>query len=317
MTSVLALSGGVGGAKLCQGLAQELAPGELTALINTADDFNHLGLQISPDIDSVLYALSGRASKSRGWGLSGETWQAMDALQELGGESWFRLGDRDLATHLLRTQELASGMTLTEATASLCRRMGIAHTILPMSDDPVSTVVHSDEGALSFQHYFVRRQCEPTVSGFHFEGLDSARANPALLALLRDNTPSAIIICPSNPFVSVDPILQLEDLWQTLRDCPAPVIAVSPIVAGMAIKGPAAKMMAELGMPVNASAVLEHYSSHYPGLLDYFLIDESDATLATSMSGQQVEIEVGATIMQTMQDKQALACHCLQLAGQG
>ena len=310
---VLAVSGGVGGAKLCEGLAAELPAEELTVLVNTADDFQHLGLHISPDIDTLLYTLSGRASRSRGWGLAGETWQAMDAMETLGGESWFRLGDRDLATHLLRTQEIAAGSSLTEVTDSLRQRMGVGPLILPMSDDPVATVVHSDEGALPFQDYFVRRQCEPAVSGFHFQGLESAKANPALLTRIDERPPEVVILCPSNPFVSVDPILQLDGLWQRLRDIDAVVVAVSPIVAGMAIKGPAAKMMAELGMPVTAPAVLKHYTDHYPGLLDHFIIDDSDATLASSINGGDVVVSVRPTIMKNLEDKQALARACLAL----
>ena len=292
MTRVLAISGGVGGAKLCEGLAAELAPESLAVLVNTADDFRHLGLYISPDIDTLLYTLSGRASRSRGWGLSGETWQAMDALAELGGESWFRLGDRDLATHLLRTEALAAGASLTEVTDSLRRRMGIGPSILPMSDDPVATIVHSDEGELAFQDYFVRRQCEPAVSGFHFEGLAQAKANSLLLSLLRDEPPELIILCPSNPFVSVDPILKLGGIWELLRDAAAPVLAVSPIVAGMAIKGPAGKMMTELGMPVSAPAVLEHYRVNYPGMLSHFIIDQTDATLAADFDSEGISVHL-------------------------
>ncbi len=316
MGSVLALSGGVGGAKLCTGLAAELAPGALHVVVNTADDFEHLGLYISPDTDSLLYALSGRNSESRGWGLSGETWQAMDALAQLGGETWFRLGDRDLATHLFRTEALTAGMSLSEVTSLLARRLGIASHLHPMSDDPVRTVVHSVEGDLPFQRYFVGRQCEPPVTGFSFEGLDAAVPNGALLELLESDDLDCILICPSNPFVSIDPILLLPGVWQRLRDCPAPVIAVSPIVAGVAIKGPAAKMMAELGMPVSAAAVLAHYQSACPDMLTGFVIDLSDATLAPEMTATGVKTVATATLMKTLDDKRALARFCLDLARQ-
>ncbi|MEM1112715.1 MAG: 2-phospho-L-lactate transferase [Pseudomonadota bacterium] len=311
---VLALSGGVGGAKLCEGLAAELTSGNLTVLVNTADDFTHLGLSICPDIDTVLYTLSGRASKSRGWGLSGETWQAMDALAELGGESWFRLGDRDLATHLLRSEELAAGASLSEVTLLLAERMGIDARILPMSDDAVRTVVQSNEGDLPFQDYFVRRQCEPEVTGFRFEGLAEATLNPGLRAQLSREPPDLVLICPSNPFVSVDPILQVDDCWRLLGELSAPVIAVSPIVAGLAIKGPAAKMMAELSMPVSAGAVLKHYTSRYPGLLDGFVIDESDATLLPNLQTPGIQVAVEATIMKDREQKRHLARRCLALA---
>lgn len=314
MAAVLALSGGVGGAKLCLGLQQCLPAEDLHIAVNTGDDFEHLGLSISPDIDTLLYTLSGRASQSRGWGLSGETWQAMDALAELGGDSWFRLGDRDLATHLWRSTELASGRSLSAVTADLAQRMGIACAIHPMSDQPVRTTVHCDEGALPFQHYFVRRQCEPAVSHFSFEGLNDARVNPALDVLLRESALSAIVICPSNPFVSVDPILQLPAMVDLLRASGAPVVAVSPIVAGMAIKGPAAKMMAELGMPVTALAVAEHYANRYPGLVTHFVIDNSDAELAEAVAALGMAVTVTATVMSSDEDKQRLAAQCLELA---
>lgn len=312
---ILALSGGVGGAKLALGLADVLPAAQLDVAVNTADDFTHLGLHISPDIDTLLYTLSERSNTELGWGLAGETWQAMDALEQLGGETWFRLGDRDLATHLWRTQALADGASLASVTAILAQRLGVACSVHPMSNDPVRTIVHSNEGALPFQQYFVRRQCEPTVSGFHFEGLEQATANPALVELLRDEALAGVVICPSNPFVSVDPILQLPGLEALLGALDVPVVAVSPIVAGMAIKGPAAKMMSELNMPVTALAVAEHYRARYPGLLDYFVIDESDATLAPEFESTGIEVVSTSTIMKSRDDKAALARFVLGLVG--
>jgi LPPG:FO 2-phospho-L-lactate transferase len=312
---VLALSGGVGGAKLALGLADTLDAQGLHILVNTGDDFSHLGLHISPDVDTLLYTLSGRANATQGWGLEGESWNTMAALEDLGGETWFRLGDRDMATHLWRSQQLAAGGGLSEVTAELARRMGVAARVYPMSDDPVATTVHTDIGELAFQHYFVRERCEPIVSGFSFTGIERALPNPDIMRNLQQNCYRAIVICPSNPFVSVDPILGLPGLWQALRDNPAPVVVVSPIVAGQALKGPAAKMMQELGLGVSAMEVARHYSIRYPGLIDCFVIDESDATLAGSIGEQGVGVAVTNTIMLSRDDKRALARCCLQLAG--
>ena len=310
---VLALSGGVGGAKLSLGLDRILPAGMLEVLANTGDDFEHLGLHISPDIDTLLYTLSGRANQTLGWGLEGESWNTMDALGQLGGDTWFRLGDRDIATHLLRTARLAQGRSLSEVTAALACQMGIASKIHPMSDNPVRTTVHSAEGDLAFQHYFVRRQCEPAVRGFSFDGIASAAPNQQVMAALAQGEFDRVVVCPSNPFVSIDPMLQLPGLWQSLRDSAAPVIVVSPIVGGLAIKGPAAKMMAELEMPVTALGVAAHYARHYPGLVDYFLIDKTDATLAAQINGLGLQARVAPTVMKTLEDKMQLAQYCLAL----
>lgn len=312
-TRVLALTGGVGGAKLCLGLDRLLPPGTLQILVNTGDDFEHLGLHISPDLDTLLYTLAGRANPAMGWGLEGETWNAMGALEQLGGSTWFRLGDKDIATHLFRTARLAAGDDLAAVTADLARRMAIASVVHPMSCQAVRTTVHSDEGDLPFQHYFVRRRCEPRVHGFSFEGIEDAAPNPAVMELLAKNHFSQVVVCPSNPFVSIDPILKLRGLWQALRDCDAPVVMVSPIVAGLAIKGPAAKMMAELRVPVTALGVARHYAEHYPGLVDYFLIDESDATLADDINRLGLKARVAPTIMNTLEQKIELARLCLAL----
>jgi LPPG:FO 2-phospho-L-lactate transferase len=312
-SKVLALSGGVGGAKLSLGLADVLPPGNLHVLVNTADDFEHLGLYICPDIDTLLYTLSGKASTSQGWGLEGESWNTMEALEQLGGETWFRLGDRDLATHLWRTRQLAAGHGLAAVTDELAERMGIHSHVHPMCEETVRTTVCSEEGDLPFQHYFVRRQCEPAVTGFHFEGMSAARPNRAVQELLAAGAFGAVIICPSNPFVSIEPILQIPGLWLTLRDNPSPVVLVSPIVGGMAIKGPAAKMMAELQVPVTALGVAEHYCSRYPGLIDYFVIDESDAKLAPGIANLGVEPVIAPTVMKSREDKRQLAQLALQL----
>jgi len=228
---VLALAGGVGGGKLARGLIAVLPPEQLAIAVNTADDFVHLGLHISPDIDSVLYALADRNDLERGWGLAGETWNFMAAVEHLGGPTWFKLGDRDLATHVLRAEALAAGSTLSDATGLLARRLGIAHAIVPMSDDPVHSVVDTDEGALDFQDYFVRRQCKPKFHGVKFQGAASAKPSAGFREAL--NRAHAIVITPSNPFVSIDPILSLPGISDTLRQSQRPVVAVSPIVGGV------------------------------------------------------------------------------------
>lgn len=313
---MLALSGGVGGAKLALGLDKVLPAGQLHVLVNTGDDFEHLGLHISPDLDTALYTLSGQANTRLGWGLAGETWHTMEALERLGGDTWFRLGDRDMATHLWRTRELALGRSLSEITADLAQRMGLSSHLHPMSDDPVRTTVHCPGGDLPFQHYFVREGCRPPVSGFSFEGGSAARPNRTVMRLLQEGAFACVVICPSNPFVSVDPILQVPGLWLALRDSPAPVVLVSPIVAGAALKGPAAKMMAELGVPVTALGVAEHYAARYPGLLDHFVIDDSDAKLTAQISELEVAVAIAPTVMKTLEDRQRLADFTLQLAAQ-
>jgi LPPG:FO 2-phospho-L-lactate transferase len=307
---LLAVSGGVGGAKLVLGLSRCLAAGQLNIVANTADDFRHHGLHISPDLDTVMYTLAGLNDSERGWGLAGESWNFLAGLEALGGETWFRLGDRDLATHICRSEMLAGGHTLSQATSRLCRQLGVACQLWPMSDDPVSTVVFTGEGALPFQHYFVRRQCEPEVSGFEFAGIDVARPQADFMKLLAGSDLAGVIICPSNPFVSVDPILGLTGVRQALRECSAPVIAVSPIVAGVAIKGPAAKMMTELGVPVNALAVAQHYQ----GLIDCFVVDESDAKLAPSIEKLGMSVVVCPTIMRTLAEREALGQRVIELA---
>lgn len=312
---VLALSGGVGGAKLALGLADVLAPGQLHVMVNTGDDFQHLGLHICPDIDTLLYTLSGNANAAQGWGLEGESWHVMDALARLGGDTWFRLGDQDLATHLRRTALLAQGDNLLQVTDLLARQLGIASHIHPMCDSAVRTTVHCEDRDLPFQHYFVKEQCAPAVTGFSFAGIADACPNERVMALLDSGAVSAVIVCPSNPFVSIDPILQVPGLWQALRDAPVPVILVSPIVAGLALKGPAAKMMAELAVPVTARGVAQHYCEQYPGLLDCFVIDDSDATLASDIAALGVEVAVTPTIMKSREDKQQLARSVLALAG--
>ncbi len=303
MKKVLALSGGVGGAKLALGLDRVLPDGALTVVANTADDFEHLGLYIAPDLDTVMYTLSGINDTERGWGLAGESWQCLEALGTLGAEQWFQLGDRDLATHIHRTAMLRDGARLSQATEKLCSALGLVTRLLPMSDHPVRTLVDCRDGEFPFQHYFVREQCRPEVRGFRFEGQDQATPQPEFMALLADPALALIVICPSNPFVSVDPILGLPGVRAALQASAAPVYAVSPIVGDRALKGPAAKMMAELGLPVSAASVAQHYR----GLVDTFVLDESDATLAHSMEEPGMRLMTAPTVMKTLADREQLA----------
>lgn len=298
---ILALAGGVGGAKLCVGLARALPAEDLQIVVNTGDDFWHLGLAISPDIDSVLYALAGLNDAERGWGRAGETWNFMAALEKIGAPSWFRLGDLDLATHVWRTHRLLEAATLSEITAELAQRLGISHRVAPMSDDTVETMVETEHGLLGFQDYFVARQCQPTVRRFHFEGAEEASLSPSFAAALQSPALRAIVLCPSNPFVSIDPIRALAR--QALEDRAAPVVAVSPIVGGQAVKGPAAKMMAELGLDVSALGIARHYGP----LLDGLVIDHQDAPLKPRIEAMGCKVHVCNTIMRSDADKAALA----------
>jgi len=299
----LALTGGVGGAKLALGLAQILPPAQLAFLVNTGDDFSHLGLHVSPDLDTLMYALSGESNPDTGWGRRDESWRFIETLRALGGESWFNLGDRDLAVHVLRTERLRAGATLSEVTRELNAALGTQHPIWPMSDSPVPTIVQTPDGPLAFQHYFVRDRCAPPVTGFEFRGVAEASPPPAVLDWLADPALAGIFICPSNPFVSVDPILAVPGLRAALRRCAAPVIAVSPIVAGLAIKGPTAKMMAELAVPSTAVAVAEHYRD----LLDGYVIDEADAALLEPLKAAGFAAIAAPTVMLTLADKVRLA----------
>jgi len=301
MTKILAITGGVGGAKLALGLSKILTPDELLFLVNTGDDFQHLGLEISPDLDSLLYALSGKNNPELGWGRANETWACISELEELGADSWFRLGDRDLALHLVRTQMLNQGATLQNVADRLSESLGIDHRIAPMSNDKISTTVNTPNGKLAFQEYFVREQCEPAVIDFDFEGIEKSTPNPVVMSWLDEC--DGIIICPSNPYVSVDTILSVPKYRDAFQS--KPVIAVSPIVGGLAIKGPAAKMMTELGVPPTPIAVAKHYGS----LLSGFVLDQTDHEQAKDIPIPSI---VTQTIMLTLQDRIALAEQCVR-----
>ena len=307
--TVLALSGGVGGAKLALGLTKILPSAQLSIVINTGDDFEHLGLHISPDIDTHLYALSDRDNPDTGWGRRDETWNFMETIQELGGEDWFQLGDRDLGLHLIRTQLLKQGRSLSDITQTLAARFGIEHQLIPMSDDPVRTIVKTkiDGEAktvdLPFQRYFVEQRCEPEVTGFYFDGIEVATGSTGLMEQLRDPNLAVVIICPSNPYVSIDPVLGLPGIRQALIDCPAKVVAVSPIVGGKAIKGPAAKMMTELGVSVDPVAIAKHYGD----LLDGLVIDQLDIEQAQVIRANGLPVLATDTMMIDLKVKQSLA----------
>ena len=304
---VLAISGGIGGAKLALGLDRVLPTGELAVLCNTGDDFEHLGLHISPDIDTVLYTLAGLANPETGWGRAGESWSFMQTLETIGGETWFQLGDKDLALHVERTRRLREGERLSDITSDIASRLGVSAGLLPMSDEPVRTMVETDEGVLAFQRYFVERRCAPAVRGFTFDGADEARMPPGLTDLLADGRLEAVIICPSNPFISIDPILAVPDMRAALIAAPAPVVAVSPIIGGKAVKGPTAKMMAELGLPTTSTSVAVHYGD----LLDGFVLDEADADQAGALD---LPCLITPTLMTTEADKRRLATEVLDFA---
>ena len=307
---VLALCGGIGGAKLALGLSRILPPNELAIVVNTGDDFEHLGLSISPDVDTVVYTLAGINNTELGWGLAGETWAFMDQLAKLGGEDWFRLGDRDLALHVERTRRLCAGESLTAITADVKHRLGVAPAILPMSDDPVRTIVETDEGVLPFQRYFVGRRAEPKVRALRYEGAESARPNSQVMAALQDPALEAVILCPSNPWLSVAPLLAMPQLAAALRSTQAPVVAVSPIVGGQALKGPTAKLMLELGLPASAVSVARYYA----GLIDGFVLDTVDAGLAGALQDDPVALEVLPTVMTDLASSEALARGVLAFA---
>lgn len=307
---IVALAGGVGGARLAHGLARIDAEG-LAVIVNTGDDFVHVGLAISPDIDTVLYTLGGIADRTQGWGIEGESWAFMDQLARLGGPDWFRLGDRDVALHALRTGRLSRGERLTAIVADLSRALGIASAILPMSDTPVPTIVSTPQGDLPFQDYFVRLRCDVPVAGFRFDGIERARPTPEALAALSSPALAAIVICPSNPYVSIDPILSVPGMRQAIREAGVPVVAVSPIVAGAAIKGPAAKMMRELGHAASALGVAQRYA----GLIDGFVIDHADADDAGAIRALGMAVLATDAIMRDDAGRERLARECLDFAG--
>ncbi len=304
---VLAVSGGVGGAKLALGLDRCLPPGQLGVLVNTGDDFRHLGLCICPDLDTVMYTLAGAVHATQGWGRADESFGVLDELRRLGGPSWFMLGDRDIALHLERTARLAAGERLTAVTADLAARFGLHSRLLPMSDDPVATLLDTVDGPLEFQHYFVRLRCEPVVRGIRYAGAESARPTPEVLAALASPRLEAVVICPSNPYLSIDPVLAVPGLRAALRACRAPVVAISPLIGGRAVKGPTAKIMRELGIEAGSRSIAEHYAD----LIDGLVVDAGDAPESRHDGLRILETN---TLMRTLADRQRLAAEVLDFA---
>lgn len=303
--NIVALAGGVGGAKLADGLAQVVQPEHLTVIVNTADDFTHLGLRISPDLDTVCYTLVGLANPETGWGRINETWNVFDSLKQMGMADWFKLGDSDISTQLIRTMWLNEGKTLSQISRELCKLWDIRIKVLPMSDDCVQTIVKTNEGDLAFQEYFVHRQCKPIVEGFRFEGAEKSKPASGVLEALTNC--DGVIICPSNPWVSIDPILSIPNIKETLSKRHA--IAVSPIILGKTIKGPAAKMFRELGIQPSALAVANHYKNIIQGIV----IDNSDADLCINIKKLGIHPFLTNILMRDRSDRGRLAKEVIEM----
>ncbi len=304
---VVALSGGVGGAKLALGLDRLFPDGRLACIVNTGDDFDHLGLRICPDVDTLMYTLAGCSDPEHGWGRADETWTFMRVLESLGGPAWFRLGDGDLALHVERTRRLRAGATLTDVTAQLAKALGVGTLVLPMSDEPVATRVQTTEGILDFQDYFVARRAEPRVTGVEFSGHESAQLTDAVRTVLASPRLQAIVLCPSNPWLSVDPILSVPGMRAALRGAGVPVVAVCPLIAGKSVKGPTAKIMSELDIEANPRSI----ATHYAGVVDGLVMDVADAYWADRC---QVPTHVTPTLMRSLEDRKRLAAETIAFA---
>tara|TARA_Y100000758_G_scaffold302028_1_gene269068 strand:- start:21 stop:989 length:969 start_codon:yes stop_codon:yes gene_type:complete len=307
---ILALAGGVGGAKLANGLTTLLDVDDLLVVVNTGDDFEHFGLPISPDLDTVLYTLAGVNNPDTGWGLLGETWEFMNTVERLGEDTWFRLGDRDLATHVLRARGFGSGHSLSRITTDLAQQYGVNHPIVPMSDQKVRTIVETDMGSLPFQIYFVREKCEPLAKAVTYEGASEAQPSEAFSVALDNRDISAIIICPSNPLLSIAPILALPNVKVRLQAHMAPVVAVSPIIGGRAIKGPAAKMFSEMKLESSALGV----AIYYRDILDGIVIDLQDSRLVSAISSMGIRVKTTNIVMESTSDQTRLADEVLEFA---
>jgi len=305
---IVALAGGVGGAKLAHGLALARPEAVLTVVVNTADDFSLFGLHISPDLDTVMYTLGGIANPQTGWGIAGDTAAALEMIGRYGRDTWFWLGDRDLATHILRTERLRAGDSLTTVTAELAGALGIRAAILPMCDEPVATIVETPDGDLAFQDYFVRRRQADEVRGVRFEGIEAATMPDGVAAALREA--AVVVLCPSNPIVSIGPILAIPGFRDLLREVAAPVVAVSPIVGGAALKGPADRMLASLGHEVSAAGVAALYRDFLNGIV----IDQVDAALAGRIEEMGIAVHVTDTVMRDEAHRRALADETLAFA---
>lgn len=304
---MVVLTGGTGGAKFVDALKQLLPARKLTLIVNTGDDLKWWGLHVSPDLDSILYVLAGRLSKERGWGVDGDTFECVEAMRQMGAPAWFRVGDRDLATHLTRTQLLASGRTLSEATAEIASALGVQSRILPMSDARVETRVTTPDGELSFQEYFVRERYRPEVRGVRLVGAEQASPAPGVLEAIK--SAEAVVLAPSNPITSIGPILAVPGIREALQKTEAPVAALSPIVGGAAVSGPAGALMAAQGLPVSIAGVAQAYAD----FLDLLIVDERDAQAAEELRLSGLQVHCAQTIMKTADDKAALAATVLAL----
>jgi LPPG:FO 2-phospho-L-lactate transferase len=304
---IVVLTGGTGGAKFVQGLQQVVRPEELTVIVNTGDDLNWWGLHVSPDIDSVVYALAGILSTDRGWGVEGDTFSCLDWMKQLGAPGWFQLGDRDLATHLRRTQLLRGGKSLAEATADIAASFGVRSNVLPMSNDRVETRVLTTIGDLSFQEYFVRERFQVDVQEVRYVGSEIAHAAPGVVEALM--SADSIFVAPSNPITSIGPLLAISEIREALKKTPATVVAISPIVAGAAVSGPAGALMRAHGLPVSP----EGLATYYRDLVDVLIIDKQDAG-ATPAKIDEMEVASANTLMKRMEDKAALASVAVELA---
>lgn len=304
---IVALAGGVGAAKFLSGLIEVVPSEDLTVIVNTGDDFRWMGLYVCPDLDTVTYTLADLANPDTGWGVRGDTFRCLKRLKELGGESWFRIGDLDLATHLFRTECLRNGHSLSEVTAAICATHGIRCRILPMTESPVPTIVHTDEGILGFQDYFVRRKCQPRVRGFTFKGIEQSRPAPGVMEALA--SAGAVVVCPSNPFISIGPILAVPGIRDAIRRAEATVAAVSPVVGGRAIKGPTAAMLGQLGHEVSAAGV----AALYADILDAFILDRRDEMLRSRISDLDLAVRTAETVMDSAKARVELARTVLEM----
>jgi LPPG:FO 2-phospho-L-lactate transferase len=306
---IVALCGGVGGAKLADGLQRSVAPGRLQLIVNTGDDFEHRGLPICPDLDTVLYTLAGVADAQQGWGRANESWQVHSQWREMGLDTWFQLGDRDIALHLHRREMQAGGMTLTQISRTLAREFGVRSALLPMCDAPAPTTVLTDRGEMPFQEYFVKHRCAPAVRGFRYGAEAGGQLTAEVRSALEDRALEGIILCPSNPYLSIAPILAVNGLRELLARVGVPIVAVSPIIGGAAVKGPAAKIMRELGLPVSPLAIARQYRD----FVDVMLIDESDSSVLAARETADPALETAPILMRTLDERRALGEACLKL----
>ncbi len=307
---IVTLAGGVGAARFLEGVVQVVPPEDVTAIVNTGDDITLHGLYISPDVDIVTYTLAGIVEPSQGWGVRGDTTNTLDMLKKLGADTWFLLGDQDLAVHIRRTELMRAGVPLSEIADQFRRALGVATRVLPMCEQPVGTYIQTTAGLMHFEHYLVQRHAQDEVLGVHFEGAASARPAPGVLEAIRDA--EAILIAPSNPIVSVGTILAVPGVRAALEATSAPLVAVSPIVGGAAIKGPAAPLMQALGFEVSARGVAHCYA----GLADVLVIDQVDAALADDIRAGGMDVAVTDTIMRGPAEKRALAQAAIDAARQ-